>query len=374
MTSQTALKSSPPPLSNRKMKSFLPRYYHLVTLGVAVLFAAVSAVLLFLHSSQLETSLKGAAGKITPGNYSPDNSQDSTTALSHLKNAPAWKPREDGASPYVSRPYLLKDAKLIDPMTGSEPLYPPVPNQWLIDHRLDYTDMNILDRDPLRKGFTVREEFEAGTDPNNPNQSPPLCSKLTYQDSGIRKSSYLLEFLGEEEITDESGKMTKMIEIKPVQPLPNPAKGNRADTSARAVLRGETIPGAPFLKVIDIAAKTKVLNDTEYDVSELTLQNTLTGERLALVKKNTSREYKRTPIELIESIQFDYQLSGGTPESFNVERGKEFQLASLDKNHTETYKLVDISKDGVVLEKDGKSFTVKPASSQVQNSATTTTP
>lgn len=356
------------------MKALLPRYYHFVLLGITVLIAAGSAVFLSIQSSQLETSLKGHAGKANASHYAPESFADSTTALSHLKNPPTWKPREDGASPYVSRPYLLKDAKLIDPMTGSEPLYPPVPNQWLIDHHLDYSDMNILDRDPLRKGFTVREEFEAGTDPNNPNQFPPLCSKLSYLDSGIRKSSYLLEFLGEEEVTDDGGKMTKMIEIKPSQPLPNPAKGNRSDTSTRSVIRGETIPGAPFLKVIDIATKTKVLNDTEYDVSELTLQNTLTGERTILVKKNASHEYRKTPIELIESIQFDYQLSGGTPESFNVERGKEFQLASLDKNHTETYKLVDISKDGVVLEKDGKSFTVKPASSQVQNPPAATTP
>jgi len=234
--------------------------------------------------------------------------------------------------------------------------------------------MNILDRDPLKKGFTVREEFEAGTDPNNPNQFPPLCSKLSYLDSGIRKSSYLLEFLGEEEVTSDSGKTIKMIEIKPSQPLPNPSKGNRADTSTRSVLRGETIPGAPFLKIIDIEPKTTIRNETKYDVSELTLQNTLSGERIVLVKKNASHEYRKTPIELVESIQFDYELSGGAPESFNVERGKEFQLASLDKNHTETYKLVDISKDGVLLEKDGKSFTVKPSSSQLQISAPSPTP
>jgi hypothetical protein len=355
------------------MNSLLPRYYHFFILGIVIVIAMASAVFLHLHFSELETSLKGQQGK-SAAHYSPENFPDSGTALSHLKNAPNWKPREDGASPYVSRPYLLKDSKLIDPMTGSEPLYPPVPNQWLIDHHLDYTDMNILDRDPLRKGFTVREEFEAGTDPNNPNQFPSLCGKLSYKDSGIRKSNYLLEFLGEEEIPDENGKMTKMIEIKPAQPLPNPAKGNRLDTSTRSVQRGETIPGAPFLKVLDIATKSKILNDTEYDVSELTLQNTLTGERIILVKKNNSREYKRTPIELVESIQFEYQLSGGAPESFNVERGKEFQLTSLDKNHTETYKLVDISKDGVVLEKDGKSFTVKPASPQLQPPPTTPTP
>jgi hypothetical protein len=355
------------------MKSLLPRYYHFFILGIVIVIAMSSAVLLSLHSSELENSLKGQVGK-TAAHYSPEKSPDSDMALSHLKNPPNWKPREDGASPYVSRPYLLKDAKLIDPMTGSEPLYPPVPNQWLIDHHLDYTDMNILDRDPLRKGFTIREEFEAGTDPNNPSQFPPLCNKLNYLESGIRKSTYLLEFLGEEDVSDDNGKSVKMIEIKPAQPLPNPAKGNRSDTSVRSVLRGETIPGAPFLKVLDIAAKSKILNDTEYDVSELTLQNTLTSERIVLIKKNTSREYKRTPIELVESIQFEYQLSGGAPESFNVERGKEFQLTSLDKNHTETYKLVDISKDGVELEKDGKSFTVKPAAPQLQPPPTTPTP
>jgi hypothetical protein len=350
------------------MNSFLSRRYHLVLLGAAILAAIATAIFLSMQSSQLVSLLKPQASLSGTARYSPDQFSDATAALAHLKKPVEWKTREDGASPYISRPYLLKDAKLIDPMTGSEPLYPPVPNQWLIDHHLDYTDMNILDRDPLRKGFTVREEFEAGTDPNNPGQFPPLCGKLSYQDSGIRKSTYILEFLGEEE---NEGR--KEILIKPSIPLPNPTKGNRPDNSTRGVLRGETIPGAPFLKVVDIAEKKKIFNDTEYDVSELTLQNTLTGERVMLVKKNTSRDYKKTSIELIESIQFNYQLSGASPETFTVERGKDFQLGSLDKTHMETYKLIDVSKDGVVLEKDGKNFTIKPAS-PAQNALSAPTP
>jgi hypothetical protein len=350
------------------MKLFLSRHYHLVLLAIAVLSAIATSALLFIQSSQLNASLNSQTGEVKGAPYSPVVFPDAPAANARLKKPVDWKTREDGASPYVSRPYLLKDAKLVDPMTGSEPLYPPVPNQWLIDHHLDYTDMNILDRDPLRKGFTVREEFEAGTDPNNPAQFPPLHGKLSYQESGIRKSSYILEFLGEEE---NEGR--KEIMIKPVTPLPNPSKGNRPDNSTRPVLRGEAIPGAPFLKVVEIAEKKKVLNDTEYDVSELILQNTLTGERISLVKKNTSREYRKTPIELVESILFNYQLSGGAPETFSVERGKEFKLSSLDKSHVENYKLVDISKDGVVLEKDGKNFTVKQATA-VQNATPAATP
>jgi len=338
------------------MKSFLTGWYHLILLGVAVLIAMGSAIPLFLLSRDFEESFKQSplAGK--RGAYTPFASTEAVSSLDHLKKGTHWDMRADGASPYVSRPYLLKEGKLIDPMEGSEPLFPPVPNQWLIDHKLDYTDINILERDPRRKGFTVREEFEAGTDPNNPNQFPLLCSKLSFVGNDIRKSTYVLEFLGEEE---NNGTIELL--VRPFTPLPNPAKGDRPDTTTRTIVKGDTIPGAPFLKVVDFQEKKKTINDTEYDVSELILQNTLTGERHSLTKKNSSREYKRTPIELVQSVTFTYQLAGAPPERMTVERGKEFILSSLDKGYTETYKLVDISKDGVLLDRGGKSFTVKPS-------------
>jgi hypothetical protein len=338
------------------MKSFFTGRYHLILLGIAVLIAMGSAVTLFLLSRDFEESFKQSplAGK--GGAYTHSASTDAVSSLDHIKKGTHWDVRADGASPYVSRPYLLKEGKLIDPMEGNEPLYPPVPNQWLIDHKLDYTDTKILERDPRRKGFTVREEFEAGTDPNNPNQFPSLCSKLSFVGNDIRKSTYVLEFLGEEE---NNG--TKELLVRPFTPLPNPSKGDRPDTSTRTVVKGDTIPGAPFLKAVDFQEKKKTINDTEYDVSELILQNTLTGERHPITMKNASREYKKTPIELVESVTFLYQLAGAPPERMTVERGNEFILSSLDKGYKETYKLVDISKDGVLLDRGGKSFTVKPS-------------
>jgi hypothetical protein len=338
------------------MKSFFTGRYHLILLGIAVLIAMGSAVALFLLSRDFEESFKQSPLTGKGGAYTPSASTDAVSSLDHIKQGTHWDVRADGASPYVSRPYLLKEGKLIDPMEGNEPLYPPVPNQWLIDHKLDYTDTKILERDPRRKGFTVREEFEAGTDPNNPNQFPSLCSKLSFVGNDIRKSTYVLEFLGEEE---NNG--TKELLVRPFTPLPNPAKGDRPDTSTRTVVKGDTIPGAPFLKAVDFQEKKKTINDTEYDVSELILQNTLTGERHPITMKNASREYKKTPIELVESVTFLYQLAGAPPERMTVERGKEFILSSLDKGYKETYKLVDISKDGVLLDRGGKSFTVKPS-------------
>lgn len=344
------------------MKSLLTARYHLILLGITVLIAIGSATFLLLQSKNFENSFQHPSLGGKAGAYSPSSSTDAATVLDHLKKGARWEVRTDGASPYVSRPYLLKEGKLIDPMEGSDQLYPPVPNQWLIDHRLDYTDMNILERDPRRKGFTVREEFEAGTDPNDPKQFPPLCSKLSFDENDIRKIRYQLEFLGEEQ---NNG--TKELLVRPVTPLPNPAKGDRPDTSTRTVVKGDAIPGAPFLKVVDFQEKKKNINDTEYDVSELILQNTLTGEQHPITKKNSSREYKKTPIELVESVTFSYQLAGAPPERMTVERGKEFILSSLDKLYSEPYKLVDISKDGVILDRQGKSFTVKPSADSGQS-------
>lgn len=341
------------------MQNFLTRYYHWLILGIALVVALTTAALLippFLGLQDSFTAL-ATATKATKA-PAPQPSSYALDALARLKKPVVWKTRDDGASAFISRPYLLKNGVLIDPIEGTEPLYPPVPNKWLIDHQLDYTDVNILDRDPKHKGFTVREEFEAGTDPNDPNQFPPLSSKLSYSSGDIRKSTYTFDFL---DVEDDEGRTE--YELRPLQPLPDPAKGNRPDTSTRNVAKGEIIPGAPFLKIVDYQPKKKIINDTEYDVSELTLENTLTGEHYTLVKKYGSREYKSLPIEMIESVTFHYQLAGTADTTITVQRGKEFSLSSLDKKYTETYKLNDFSKEGILISRDGKTFTIKATNS-----------
>ena len=344
------------------MKNFLSRYYHFLVLGLATLVTLGSATYLILQSlsfkdtfSHPPTAEKAATSEIS------HNSTNAVAALEMIKSKGIWKSNPNGSSPFVSRPYLLKDGKLIDPMISSAPpLFPPVPNQWLIDHQLDYTDVSILERDPNNKGFTVLEEFLAGTDPNDPAKFPNLCTKLTYTDTDIKKSTYTFEFLGEEE---NNGRME--FQLRPGQPIPNPSKGNRPDTSVRGVVKGEVVPGAPFLKVLDYVDKKKTINDTEYDFGELILENTLTGERIAITKKNVSREYQKRPIQLVESVTFHYQLTGAPQEDVLVERGKEFSLGTLDKKQSETYKLVDFSNEGIFLEKGGKTFTVKSSAQSI---------
>ena len=347
------------------MKSFLIARYHLVLLGLATLAALVSAALLILHSRDFEDSFKNSPLGAKPTGYTPTTATSSAIASEYLNKHLNWKARDDGDYTFVSRKYLLKDGKPVDPLEGDTPLYPPVPNKWLIEHNLELSDPNILSKDPKNKGFTILEEWQAGTNPNDRTQFPPLCGKLSFDEGGIRKTTYVMEFY----VEDNEGK--KELSLRPLQPLPNPAKGGRLDTSSRIIVKGDTVPGAPFLKVEDFQEKKKTINDTEYDVSELTLLNTLSGERHVLVHKNGSKEYKKTPIELVESVTFTYQLTGAPAETITVERGKAFPLTSLDKSYSETYKLKDLSKDGVMLEKDGKDFPIKSASQALQQTSPT---
>jgi len=349
------------------MKNPLPRYYHLVLLGLASLVAAGIAAYLILQSASFSDAIarQPSHGKQSGADILA-SSNTLVSALEIAKTRPVWKSNTNGSSPYVSRPYLLKDGQLIDPMVSTAPpLFPPVPNKWLMDHQLDYTDMGILERDPKKKGFTVLEEFLAGTDPSDANSFPPLYTKLSYSDADIKKTTYLFEFLGED-VNDTNGR--KEFKLRPLQQIPNPDKGNRPDTSVRGVIIGETVPGAQFLKVVDYVDKRKTINETEYDFSELILENTLTSERHALTKKNVTREYQRHPIQLVDSVMFHYLLTGAPQEDILVERGKDFTLGSIDRKHTENYKLVNFSSEGILLEKDGKTITVKPASSSFPGS------
>ena len=65
-------------------------------------------------------------------------------------------------------------------IVSGPPIHGNIPNKWFLDNGLEdifiYSD--VLTRDPDNDGFTVQEEYEAKTHPNDPNSHPPLINKL----------------------------------------------------------------------------------------------------------------------------------------------------------------------------------------------------
>jgi TPR repeat protein/serine/threonine protein kinase/parvulin-like peptidyl-prolyl isomerase len=52
------------------------------------------------------------------------------------------------------------------------PLFDGIPNVWILEHRLDYTNPNLPEDDPDQDGFSNREEHDAGTDPLDATSKP----------------------------------------------------------------------------------------------------------------------------------------------------------------------------------------------------------
>lgn len=255
-------------------------------------------------------SSKKPDNKIVPPNV---EAVDSTTATAA---APRSFTGHDG-SLFVSRPYVLKDGTLVDPLEGGQPLHPPIENAWLIKYNLDYAEPDVKDQDPDKDGFSNLDEFLAGTDPTNDKSVPPYYTKLRLLK--FDPKPFRLRFSG----TPDEGQTFTI---------------NTRDLGGRTqfLQKGETIQGAPY-KILSYTPKKEVRNEIEVDVSELTIQNTETGQNIVLV-------YDKEADDPTSYGEFLYLFDN---TKFRVKKDDEF---SLKPDETRKYKLIDISAQEAVIQ------------------------
>ena len=80
----------------------------------------------------------------------------------------------------VSRPYVLMDGALIDPLEGNKNLHEPIKNSWLIKYDLPYWESDIKEQDTDTDGFSNLEEYLAGSDPRDKNSIPPFSRSCAF--------------------------------------------------------------------------------------------------------------------------------------------------------------------------------------------------
>lgn len=288
---------------------WLKENYEKAILGaLALVLLACAAWIVLQTMSFPETFAERNTSKQPDHTIAPPNIEAVDRAATVATSPRAWDAAE--GSLFVSRPYVLKDGNLVDPLEEGQDLHPPIKNAWLIRYNLDYADPDVKDQDPDQDRFSNLEEFLAGTDPTNPNSVPPYYTKLRLLK--FDPKPFRLKFSG----TPDEGQTFTI---------------NTKDLGGRTqfLQLGDTIEGAPY-KLLSYEPKSTTRNEMEVDISELTIQNTETGQNIVLV-------FDREADDPTSYGEFIYLYDNS---QFRVKKDDEF---TLTPEKDRKYKLIDIS-------------------------------
>ena len=317
---------------------WLKKNYDISLLALVTIVLLASAGLVFVQSPVAPVTIGAATPAsnsketIPPPDFDAITKAQAIVASPKLWNEKSADGRERGAL-FVSRPYLLKDGKLIDPIEGQEQLHAPITNAWLIKYSLNYAEINIKEQDPDNDGFTNLEEFEAQTDPTDPASAPPAIYKLKLVK--YEAKPFRLLFQG-----DPSGDGVEFqINAKEL-------KGS-AKTQFKRI--GESIENAPY-KILKYEKKEVVNERTKVmdDVSELVVQNTETEADIILVRNK----------ETNDPTSFGEFLNLLNNETIKLKKGEEF---TVKPDVNTSLKLIDISNESAQIQdvNSGKTYTIR---------------
>ena len=156
---------------------WLKKNYERAILAVAILALIGSSVFIVMGSMDFPTTFATRNSSKRPDNtIKPLPIEVLQTAAQAVDKAKIWT-SHDG-SLFISRPYVLLNNELIDPLAAGKDLHAPITNAWLIKYDLPYWEGDIKDQDPDGDRFSNLEEFVNNTDPLDAKSVPPYWTKL----------------------------------------------------------------------------------------------------------------------------------------------------------------------------------------------------
>ena len=294
------------------------KHYDRVTLAILGLVTLACAGIIISQALSFSEIFASRNSSKKPSNAMPPLATELLKARSMLIEKPdEWGTHK--GSLFVSEPYLIKDGgQPVNPLApGQEPLHPPIPNEWLVKYNLDYADPNLLNADPDGDSFSNLEEFNGKTDPSSSKSKPGFITKLRLKE--FVQVPFRLKFSG----TPDDGQTFSINTLDLRQPT--------------VFLKiGDMIPRTPY-KVVGYEKKSISADGFDKDVSELTVENQDSGQKIVLV-------YDKPVNDPTVYALFKYLLDGS---EFKVKKSDSF---SVKPDVGVKYKLIDISDSEAVIE------------------------
>jgi len=312
---------------------WIKRNYDQFILGIVALLLLAASGLLIYSAIGFQHVFDDIRGQVIHNNTIPKVAMDTIQQAAAALQQPAkWVIKDTEGSLFVSTPYIVdSNGNLLAVSESSEPLHPPVPNKWLMEHHLDILDNNVLSEDPDGDGFTNLDEWKGAkgdgsdaTDPLDKNSHPPYYTKLR-----------LIQY-----IKQPFRLLLAAWDGDPAKPDTLSFQINTVDVNqpTQFVKIGDTIAGTKF-KVIKFEKKEEFdpAIQINKDVSELTVQHIERGDNVTLVLGQVAN----SP----DSYALFRYLWNNT--QFQVQKNREFALLP-DANLR--YKLIDIADDHALIQ------------------------
>lgn len=318
-----------------------------LALALVAALALAAAILLYTKVDEFNGAFKGL--NIQPIKDSKISAIDTGAidkAIKAISSPTLWESgkTKDAGILLVSKKYVLKDGALVKPTNWT--FNPPIPNAWLEARGLDYLDPAVLDEDPDKDGFSTKLEFfgndvqshldmagqpvfgkdgkalvDDSTDPTDPISHPPYHTRLTLKK--VNMIAFRLRLMSYD--ANRAG-VVDTVQINTID------RGNRT----MFVSIGEVIPGTKFKTVSFVKKEVPDVDNTKKDVSEITIINIETNEKLVLAL-NIVRDSPESNIDLAYHwVGPDGQR---TPDMMTLQKGATFRLPP---ENDKIYKVIDI--------------------------------
>ncbi len=290
--------------------------YERAALLAAALFLLLCALFIFLRSGSFSDRFSSLQHAAAPNNQIPEGRAPELAEVIHkLQSPPQWI--------FSSRSGLFVPEKHFIGANGepatlqSTLLHPPVPNEWLEEFSLPITDGDVLTQDADGDGFTNLDEWTGHTNPTEKESHPAYTTMLKLK--SFAQEQFPLVF---------SSSVGDTYAINNTDP--------KIPTQFLKV--GDLVAGTKF----KIAAYTEKFDQDQYgtrlDVSELTLEQVDTHDKVTLVKEKTA-----TSPESVATFLYTWN---GLNQVFTVKKDREFTLKPLEEIK---YKLLDVQPDKATI-------------------------